>query len=231
MAPCYLVSMAADVFTSSSERTRLVRGAHPYVFGLSGPRLLQGARAAALLTLDSMAWAIGDTRRTRRLKRLLARAGEPRSIRHATEGVVRVEGRVRALAAAEGSGVLAYHRQRVSEQRCTCGASCRALVRSTATSRALGRFVMREDDDLAIVEPGPFELFDWRGRAPDPASDASFEIHDGDLITVVGQGRREHVESLRSPGGYRGTKLPLVFRGTPKTPVYLFVEPERRASP
>lgn len=110
----------------------------------------------------------------------------------AAQGIVRVRGRVRVLDPAEGAA------PRVG-----------AVL---GARRACGRFLVVDESGAAVVDDDMFEI--W----PSDLLDAVIE--DGDLVEIVGSGRRQRVPGLTGRG-FRDTADALVFEGSKERKVHI----------
>lgn len=215
-----------------TERARVVRGQHSFAQWA----VIKGVDDAAHNTFDALGWVMGDLRRRRVVKRIVAKAGDVVPIGRAEEGLVRIEGTVEvlegvwlpeSLAAHERARVAVYRVNDEREEPCGCRARCRAVVRVVRSVSHGGRFVVRDDTGVAVVERGAIALRDYRGNALDPYAAGRLIVREGESVTVIGHGRRRGVGELRAATarGFRDVQLPLVFEGAIDAPTYVFAPP------
>jgi hypothetical protein len=215
----------SDEHADVTERARVVRGRHYSVLADSF-NTLRGSRDAFATTFGSLAWSVSDIRRRRRLRALIDRVGPSVGIDAASEGDVRIEGKVELIDPVSGTDQLvALHRQSRREAECRCNQGCNAVKVVVRSERRLARFVLRDESGGAVIEPSPFELLDSRGDVLDPFEAGERVIEHGSRIVVIGEARREpsEVPGLQRASGYRATTQPLVIRGREGWPVRLFV--------
>lgn len=135
-------------------------------------------------------------------------------IREAPESLVRVRGRVRVLSAVARPDPKPRDTRR-------CGAYAWNGLGRFADPSALGghcgRLAVVDTTGVAIIDDDCFVIEDHRV----PFSSAA--IRDGDLVEVVGVGRRMPAEDLTPIAvlGYRQARTALVFDGTPRRPIVL----------
>ncbi len=205
-----------------NKRVRVISGAHGVTL-----RATLGLLDAIGTTFESLGWTLGAVRARRRLSRLLDEAGHPVPIAGASEGVIRIEGRVELLDSVDdehGDAVAAFLVRETRDEACGCQSNCTAIKRWVTTRGNAGRFMVRDAGGVALVIGPRLRLLDFRGQPVDPFEAGALRVRDGDLVTVLGSAANEVVEESRArpADGYRGTRTTPVFRAVPEIPVHVF---------
>lgn len=150
-------------------------------------------------------------------------------IARATDGVVRVRGRVQVLqpvTAPNGMGACAafFWRTR-TKQRCTCSPWCVSTTTVLTTRRACGRFVVFDSSGAALVDDDFFEL-DTRGSTLTATDETGgIVLYDGDEVEVIGPAARQSplARGVVIQSTFREAPSLLVFDGRPSFMLKLIV--------
>lgn len=196
-------------------------------------RIVSGRHAASTMSdaatapFEALGWAFRGIWMRRRLKKLLRAAGEASPIASLDEGLVRITGRIETLDPVSddrGRGVAAYIRRASHDAACGCDKRCTVIERFVETQGNAGRFLVRDDNGVALVEGPQLRLLDYHGRPLDSFEAGRLTIHTGDAVTVLGVAKRELTDEPRArvTNGYRGTVPTPIFRSDPDHPIYVF---------
>lgn len=147
----------------------------------------------------------------------------------ATEGVVRIRGRVQLLqpvTAPDAVGPCAAYVWRTrTTHACGCSQWCTARGWTMTTKRECGRFVVFDESGAALVDDDFFEMF-MRDGASLPGDDSrGIVLYDGDEVEIIGPAKRAHAQArgVVLQGTFRDNRALLVFDGDPTALVKLVV--------
>lgn len=153
-----------------------------------------------------LATALRRRRRRKQLRALFAAAGPTVPLAAATDGLVAFEGRVEVLEpvlALGGDPVAAYLHHAVQAERVKrSGAS--VLVERVTRLRGAGRFFVRDETGVALVDDDWVLLLDEDGVELPDGEDGTLRVEDGQRVRVVGHGARGGFFDPASDGSFRG---------------------------
>lgn len=200
-----------------STRVLIVSGSHP------ASRMSDAANAP----FEALGWALRAIWTRRRLKKLLRAAGDASPIASLDEGLARITGRVETLDPVrddQDRGVAAYIGRTSHDAPCACDDRCTIIKRFVETRANAGRFLVRDESGVALVEGPRLRLLNYHGRPVDSYEAGRLSIHTGDAVTVLGAAKRELTDESRArvTDGYRGTVPTPVFRSDADHPLYVF---------
>ncbi len=187
----------------------------PMMLGLTlaGASLASFALTVAIRWRSTDAWLRERTGRARASRRR-DEGGVLRAIVDASDGVVRIRGRVRSIRPVPTPGgdlVAAFRARRVE------AAAGRGRREEMVETTAAGRFVVDDGTGLAVVDDDAFAL-----EPLDVGATAEvLALRDGDLVEVIGPARRAPLPQDVHPGNAAEQETALIFDGSPDSLVLL----------
>jgi hypothetical protein len=153
---------------------------------------------------------------------LVEAAGPPAPIARAGEGLSQIEGEVEILEPVHtlaGEPCAAFLEQQV--MRAPHPSFKNVTVERIEVRRGFGRFLVRDETGVALIDDDFVRLFDADGRTPDATEQGVIIVRAGDRVRVVGYGKRGPALASAA-SSLRGAPSALCFDGGTRRPVCIF---------
>lgn len=176
---------------------------------------------------------IAEMRARHRWRSWMAEVGDPVPIALNDDGYVSVRGTVELLEPAKGySEDAAVIRSATLERSygllSRTGKPQTGSVDNVRIRRAAGRFLVRDETGIALIDDDWLELVGPELRRPSPGLLGTLTLYDGDPVTVLGNARRAPLPGIETPdtGGYRKAPTALCFDGDDARPLLVLTDSE-----